>query len=78
MFLHGFKGQNESCRELQNGSELGPSEGELASVGGFGRFLEGFGRSWTCFKGDLTGFLRLSAGDWDLGALAGFADVDRL
>ena len=22
-FPHGFKGQNESCRELQNGSELG-------------------------------------------------------
>ena len=24
-----FKGQNESCTELQNGSEFGPSEGEF-------------------------------------------------
>ena len=26
-FPHGFKGQNESRKEPQNGSELGPSEG---------------------------------------------------
>ena len=46
MFPHGFKGQNESCRELQNGSETGLSEGEFDWFlrGGIlllDRFLEG-------------------------------------
>ena len=55
VFPHGFKGRNESCRELQNGSELGPSEGEfdwflgggccqLRGLAGVGPVFEGFER----------------------------------
>ena len=42
VFPRGFKGQNESRRELQNGSGLGPSEGAHKFdwyVGGGGRIL---------------------------------------
>ena len=42
VFPHGFKGQNESCRELQNGSELGPSEGEFDWSGGLERDFDLF------------------------------------
>ena len=41
VFAHGFKGQNESCTEQQNGSELGPREGRE-----FDWFLGGRGELW--------------------------------
>ena len=39
-----FKGQNGSCREQQNGSELGPSEGEFDWFRG--NILQVSGRIW--------------------------------
>ena len=37
---HGFKGQNESCTELQNGCGLGPKE-KVHIAREFDRFLGG-------------------------------------
>ena len=57
MFPHGVKGQNESCRELQNGSELGPSEFDWFLRGGGGEILPVSGRN-------LIGFYSFFGRDW--------------
>ena len=55
----GFKGQNESCRELRNGqAQVQISRGE-----GLCRFLGGFDGCWTCFQRGLDRLLRSFKGD---------------